>query len=93
MPPPASPLALPIPRLKPLLGEAIVRFRVCDPLVQPGQGLCVSGAVPGLGHWQQSEVMKLTRECGLGRQQGLLVFAPVILDSNGIWGWAGAVSP
>ncbi len=49
----------PIARQEPMLGEAIVRFYISDFMVQAGESLCVSGAVPGLGHWQQTEVLEL----------------------------------
>jgi len=58
--PPTRPESAAPPRKAPVLGEAIVRLRVADYMVQPGQTICVSGSLPALGNWQQDQPLQLT---------------------------------
>lgn len=46
--------------VSPVLGEAVVRFCICDHLVGPGERLAVSGSLPQLGGWQPDHAFDLT---------------------------------
>lgn len=54
----------PVLRHPPAIGEAIVRFRVCDFGLHPGQVLCVTGSIPALGNWNDMEALVLTAAGG-----------------------------
>ena len=47
-------------RLSPAVGEAIARFKVMDWMLEDNQVLCVTGAIPQLGMWQQDQMLELT---------------------------------
>ncbi|GBF89315.1 4-alpha-glucanotransferase [Raphidocelis subcapitata] len=49
-----------VPRLAPAIAEAIVRFKVNDLMLEDGEIICVTGAVPQLGTWQTDHMLQLT---------------------------------
>ncbi len=55
--------AAPSPSLAPAVGEAVVRFKVTDWLLEEGETVCVTGALPQLGSWQQDQMLRLTGGC------------------------------
>ncbi|GAX79494.1 hypothetical protein CEUSTIGMA_g6935.t1 [Chlamydomonas eustigma] len=59
IPPPVISQTL-LHRQCPLLGEAIVRFKVTECAVQVGQVIVVCGSIPGLGNWREHEAMELS---------------------------------
>jgi hypothetical protein len=51
-----------VPRLAPAVAEAVVRFKVMDWMLEDNQVVCVTGAIPQLGMWQQDQMLELTGE-------------------------------
>ncbi|KAI8466522.1 MAG: cytosolic 4-alpha-glucanotransferase [Monoraphidium minutum] len=49
-----------VARLAPAVAEAVVRFKVNDLMLEDGEVVCVTGAVPQLGTWQQDHMLELT---------------------------------
>lgn len=59
-------------RLAPAVAEAVVRFKIMDWMLEDGQVLCVTGAVPQLGTWQQDQMLRLTGEAWSGKCYAVL---------------------